>query len=105
VLLWVAVLGLAVICLALARQIGVLQARLAPAGALALESGPRVGEAAPLLALPDLAGVTRTIGAPADRATLLFFLSPSCPVCKSLLPVVSSLAAAEADRVQVLLAG
>lgn len=104
-LLWVAVIVLGVICLALARQIGVLQARLAPAGALALESGPRVGEAAPLLSLPDLSGAMHAIGAPAARDTLLFFLSPSCPVCKSLLPVVASLAAAEADRVGVLLAG
>jgi methylamine dehydrogenase accessory protein MauD len=36
---------------------------------------------------------------------LLFFLSPTCPVCKTLLPVLRALAREERARVAVLLAG
>ncbi len=104
-LLWVALLVLAVIVVALVRQIGVLHERLAPAGALSLASGAKVGVAAPILTALDLAGVAHTIGAaaPDGRDTLLFFLSPSCPVCKVLLPVVASLEKADSGRLRVVL--
>ncbi len=106
VLLWIAVLVLAAVVVALVRQIGVLHERVAPAGALTLGSGATVGEAAPRLAVADLAGVAHAIGEPASdaRDTLLFFLSPSCPVCKALLPALDSLASAETGRLRVLLA-
>ena len=93
-LLWIAVVVLAAVVVALVRQIGVLHERLRPAGALAIQSGPRVGEAAPIVEAPDLAGVAHRVGAPSHetRDTLLFFLSPTCPVCKALLPVLGSLA-------------
>jgi methylamine dehydrogenase accessory protein MauD len=106
IVLWIAVLALAGVVVALVRQIGVLHERVAPAGALALASGAKVGEAAPVVAVEDLGGVVRTIGEPAadGRDTLLFFLSPTCPICKALLPALGSLASAEADRLRVLLA-
>jgi methylamine dehydrogenase accessory protein MauD len=102
-LLWIAVVVLAAVVAALVRQIGVLHERLRPAGALAIQSGPRVGEAAPVVEAPDLAGVVHAIGGPAPdpRDTLLFFLSPTCPVCKALLPVLASLAG---DGLRVVLA-
>ena len=89
-LLWIAVIALAATVLALARQVGVLHERVAPAGALLAREGPEVGAAAPAFELEDLAGRrVRIGGARADgRSTLLFFLSPSCPVCKALLPTV-----------------
>jgi len=95
--LWVVVLALAAVVAALVRQIGVLHARIAPAGALVIGRGPAVGDAAPRIEAEDLAGGVRTIGAPdaAGRSTLLFFLSPTCPVCKALLPALRSLARAE----------
>ncbi len=43
VLLWVAVVVLAGVVFALTRQIGVLHERVAPAGALMLGQGPKVG--------------------------------------------------------------
>jgi len=103
VLLWIAVLVLAAVVLALVRQIGVLHERLRPAGALALQAGPRAGEPAPAVEATDLAGVAHAVGAAAidGRDTLLFFLSPTCPVCKALLPVLASLAR---DGLRVLLA-
>jgi methylamine dehydrogenase accessory protein MauD len=98
--LWIAVVALAAVVVALVRQIGVLHERLRPAGALAIQSGPRVGEPAPVVEAVDLAGTAHAIGAP-GRDTLLFFLSPSCPVCKALLPVLASLAR---DGLRVVLA-
>ena len=44
VLLWCLVIVLALVVLALARQVGVLHERVAPAGALMPTTGPKVGE-------------------------------------------------------------
>jgi methylamine dehydrogenase accessory protein MauD len=105
-LLWVAVAVLAALVLALVRQIGVLHERIAPAGALLFADGPRVGDPAPIHTLPELAGGIRTIGGPSPtgRSTLLFFLSPSCPVCKALLPVLGALSGSETEWLDVVLA-
>jgi len=106
VLLWLVVLVLAGVTLALARQVGVLFERVAPAGALVLPAGPAVGAAAPVLRVEALDGTTRVIGEsrPDGRSTLLLFVSPSCPVCKELLPAVRSMRDAERRRVEVVLA-
>lgn len=94
-LLWLAVVVLAAVVVALTRQIGVLHERVFPVGALVMPGGPKVGEAAPVVAATDLAGRALSVGgAAADgRQTLLFFVSPTCPVCKTLLPTVLSLVA------------
>ena len=47
-LLWGVLLCLVLVILALSRQIGVLYERVAPMGALTMDRGPAVGEAAPL---------------------------------------------------------
>jgi len=106
VVLWIAVVVLAGVVAALVRQIGVLYERVAPAGALMTGRGPAVGEPAPVVHVDDLGGVGHDIGAPrADgRATLVFFLSPTCPVCKTLLPALRSAARRERDWLAVVLA-
>lgn len=106
VLLWLAVLVLAGVVLALLRQIGVLHERVAPAGALAVQGGPAPGEPAPVLELEDWNGAALRLGGvdAERRSTLLFFVSPSCPVCKELLPVIDSVAAAEAGGARVVIA-
>ncbi len=105
-ILWLAVIGLAVTVLALTRQIGVLYERVAPAGALMVGQGPKVGERAPELELADLRGRPVRVGgsAAAGRSTLLFFLSPTCPVCDTLIPVLKSLRAAEGGWLDIVLA-
>jgi methylamine dehydrogenase accessory protein MauD len=105
--LWVVVLALGGIVLALARQIGVLYERVAPVGALAIGRGPVVGEQAPVIEAEALDGGALAIGGPRTdgKRTLLFFLSPTCPVCKSLLPVVQSLARDERAGTAVVLVG
>jgi methylamine dehydrogenase accessory protein MauD len=106
VLLWVAVLVLAGLVAALLRQVGVLHERIAPVGALVTGTVPEVGAAAPVVAARELSGAPVELGGPSPdgRATLLFFLSPTCPVCKTLLPVVTRIARAESPRLRVVLA-
>ncbi|MGB6487244.1 MAG: hypothetical protein WBE91_10215 [Steroidobacteraceae bacterium] len=105
VMLWVVVIVLAVAVLALARQVGVLHERIAPVGALALGRGPQTGESAPRLTVRTLAGGTVEIGGPLPEGPLrlLFFVSPTCPICKSLLPTVKVFA--QSERLDLLLIG
>ena len=104
VFLWVVVLTLVVVVLALARQIGILYERVAPMGALMMDSGPKVGDPALQIELPSLTGGVAKLGAPASRSTLVFFLSPTCPVCKKLLPILQSVQQAESSWLSVVLA-
>lgn len=104
-ILWVFVIGLTVLVFALTRQIGVLYERVAPAGALMMNKKLETGAVAPQVTVEDLnSGKTLTIGAAGDRSQLLFFLSPDCPVCKSLLPMLKSITNAESDWLDVILA-
>ena len=104
VLLWILVTALAVAVFALARQVGILYERIAPMGALMTNSGPNVGETVRRFDLAALDGKPVTIGASGARTQLLFFLSPTCPVCKKLLPILSSVAAAEKSWLDIVLA-
>ena len=104
ILLWLAVLALLVVVIALSRQIGILYERIAPMGALMMDSGPKVGEAAPMFQLPSLGGGTVTLGGNGSGNTLVFFLSPTCPGCKKLLPILKSLKRAEGNRLTLVLA-
>jgi len=92
VLLWIAVTVLAGLVLALLRQVGVLHERIAPVGALS-SSGPlKVGTPAPEISVRCWDGDAQTIGAASadGRNTLLLFVSPTCPVCKTLLPTAEA---------------
>ncbi len=104
--LWLVVVVMGLVIAALVRQVGILHERVAPAGALIVGQGAKVGESAPQIALRTLTGQALDVGAPRDdeRATLIFFSSPSCPVCKTLLPALLSLRRYEARRLDVVLA-
>jgi methylamine dehydrogenase accessory protein MauD len=104
--LWVSVLVLSLVIVALVRQLGALHERIAPAGALLTAGGPKVGEAAPELDATTLDGIPLRIGGAREdgRWSLLFFLSPRCPVCKTLLPTALRVATTEWPRPQVILA-
>jgi methylamine dehydrogenase accessory protein MauD len=103
---WVFLLGLALAVLALARQIGVLHERIKPVGALSLAKVVKAGDAAPTFNLPSLTGGAVILGGNSLRgqSSLLFFLSPSCPVCKVLLPVLKAIQAQERDWLRLVLA-
>lgn len=106
VVLWILVVGLALVVAALARQIGVLHERVSPAGALLGREAPRPGEPAPVVEVEDWQGERLRLGAPdPDGAnTLLLFVAPGCPVCKVVLPVARSLRAAEGGRLRLVVA-
>ena len=100
---WLVLLGLGVALLALARQVGVLHVRVAPAGALDAGRGPALGEKLPVKTVTTLEGRPLLLGGKADGLQLLMFVSAACPMCKSLIPVAKSFAAAE--RVKLVFVG
>ena len=106
IVLWVLVIVLALIVLALARQVGILHERVAPAGALMPTSGPKVGEMTEAMTLSDLGGNEVILGGanPSGEATFVMFISPTCPVCKSLVPTAKSLAKREGKRMRLIFA-
>ena len=94
VMAWLAVFGLGLLVLSLARQIGILHERINPAGALMIASELEVGSNSPSFDLEALDGRQITLGKPREdnKRTLLYFLSPTCPICSSLLSVVRDIA-------------
>src|SRR5215470_15311828 len=106
IVLWIVVLVLAGVVAALVRQIGVLHERVAPAGALVGREGPRIGTPAPQLTLPDWAGRAIALGVPDPerRSTLLVFVSPSCPVCKTMLEILAAVLRSEHAWLRLVLA-
>ena len=105
ILIWIVVVVLALVVLGLARQIGVLHERVAPLGALTTRTAVGVGDRAPEFDLADLAARTIHIGGERARNQLLLFVSPTCPMCKKLLPVARSFAHSERGGLDVVLIG
>ena len=103
---WIVIIVLGLMMLALMRQVGLLHERLGPIGALTLPGGPQVGDVAPRFDIESLNGGTVQVGGAAEdgKATLLFFVSPTCPMCKSMLPVVLSMAREHAGSTRLVLA-
>ena len=105
ILSWLALLVLGIVCMALARQIGVLHQRIAPAGALSLHQPLKLGDPTPEMTLTGLDGSTVKIGGVRDgRSQLLLFVSPQCTVCEALLPAVRSAQGAERKWLEIVLA-
>ncbi|HZX17814.1 MAG TPA: methylamine dehydrogenase accessory protein MauD [Pseudomonas sp.] len=102
ILLWGLLIALAFAVMGLVRQIGVLHGRLAPAGALMVDKGVAVNEPAPQVTAADRSGRPVNFGYAGEKAQLLFFLSPTCPICKSLLPAIKSIAKEQAHRLDVI---
>jgi methylamine dehydrogenase accessory protein MauD len=104
--LWALVVVLAAVVAALVRQIGVLHERVAPAGALLGRDGPRLGAPAPRFTLADWNGAPVTLGGgdPQGHSTLLLFVSPTCPVCKTMLEIATALMHSEGGRTRLVLA-
>lgn len=102
--LWVIVIVLALVVVALARQVGILHERVAPAGALMPTNGPKVGELTEKKHYDSLDGEAVTVGGPGEKgqATLVLWVSPTCPVCRALVPTALSLA--KHDRLRVVFA-
>lgn len=103
--LWVLVIGLCLVVVALLRQVGMLHERLGPVGALVMPGGPSVGDAAPSFDLAAVDGRAVRLGGQSPHPlTLLFFLSPTCPVCKAMLPLIRSIEREQRGALHVVLA-
>lgn len=104
-LLGIVTLLLAIMVLGLARQIGILHERIAPMGAMVNDRGPKIGDSAPNMTVTTIDGRAVQIGgSPTEnKIQLVLFVSPSCPICKKLLPLIGSFAASE--QLSVLLVG
>lgn len=106
IVLWILVVVLSLLVLALSRQLGILHERVAPAGALMPTSGPKVGELTEAIAVKTIDEQALSIGGAnaAGLASFILFISPTCPVCKSLVPTAKSLVKSESHRMQLLFA-
>lgn len=99
---WVLLVVLALVVVALARQVGTLHLRLGPRGALEIDTeGPAVGEAPPVLDARAADGSALRLGGPGE-GRLVLFSSPTCPVCEEISPGVPAAAAAAGLQAQIL---
>lgn len=105
IVLWLALLGMAAVIMALARQVGILHERLAPAGALTIGADPAAGKAAPRVKAVSLSGTPVEVGAPLPSASaqLLLFVAADCPVCKKIIPLAKAFA--QREKLELLLVG
>lgn len=103
IILWLVVIILSMLVFALTRQVGILHERVAPAGALQPTTGPKVGELTKDIQINSLQGEPITIGGPNkdSLASLILFISPTCPVCKTLVPTAKSLVKSENKRINL----
>jgi hypothetical protein len=83
---WALVIVLAVVVVALAREVGTLHLRLGPRGALEIDTeGPQVGGTPDPIPARGADGSSIRIGGPGARR-LILFSSPSCPICEEVAP-------------------
>ena len=99
----IGILGL--LLMAMTRQIGILHERVAPMGAMVSDRGPEVGEMAPDMRVATFTGAQINVGGgnPNGRSRLLFFVAPSCPICKKLIPITKGYVSDE--RLDVIFIG
>ncbi len=92
---WLLLVALALVVVALARQVGTLHLRLGPRGALEIDTeGPALGEAPAPMPGTDARGSRVLVGGPGP-GRLVLFSSPTCPICEEIAPgidVAASLA-------------
>lgn len=91
---WVLLAVLALVVVALARQIGVLHLRVSPVGALEIDDeGPMLGEAPETRTARGREGAPTLVGGPGPRR-LLAFVSDTCPICEQIEPSLPAAASA-----------
>ncbi|MCB1684646.1 MAG: hypothetical protein R3E82_07850 [Pseudomonadales bacterium] len=85
-------IGLAVVVLSLARQIGILHERTAPASLARNQPHLHAGDRLPEITVPTLAGGKVSLGGgqTTESFTSLLFIAADCPICRSVLPAYQS---------------
>lgn len=79
-----------------------LVALTASAGRAEASPLPRVGDRAPLFALPDLRGREIALASFRGRPVLLHFWATWCPLCRDEMPLLDETARDASDRIAVL---
>ena len=99
---WALLVVLAIVVVALARQIGVLQLRLAPIGALEVDGeGPPLGNVPEARAARTPDGSSTVVGGPGS-GRLVAFVSDTCPICEQVAPSLPAAARASGLELQVV---
>lgn len=103
---WMVIIGLGVLLLGVARQVGVLHRRLGPAGALVTNASAKTGDLVEALTVDTIDGFPRAIGGSnsSGKSTLIAFVAPNCPVCSRLIPIYKSLLSAEKNTIELVFA-
>ena len=97
---FIVLIGLTIVVLSLARQIGVLHERLSPAALSRNQQQLKIGEHLPFLELPTLGDTQVTFGPLPDERlaaadiepqgwVAMLFIAADCPICRSVLPAYS----------------
>lgn len=89
-------MGITIVLVGLARQVGVLHLRLPAKGAGSVDDGPTVGAQFTLPPVISADGTTIPVLV-RDHLSLVTFASPGCSVCVPVLQAVRSLKSAEQD--------
>jgi methylamine dehydrogenase accessory protein MauD len=89
--LWMFVIVLFLTVAVLARQIGLLHARLSPVGARMMRIGPEIGQLIARHSVADIEGRMLELGGEQEKSTMILFLSPTCDSCAELAPLLRHL--------------
>ena len=103
VLLWGAVLLLAVTVLFLGRQVGVIYQRIGPSGAMMANPGPELNASVERTTVQDIDGQPVTIGGRRQRRLLIIFVAPGCPSCAELASGIRAISQHERTSLDVIL--
>jgi hypothetical protein len=99
---WVLLIVLCVVVVALARQVGTLHLRLGPRGALEIDTeGPALGDVVPSVDARGIDGSPVILGGPGPRR-LILFSSPTCIVCREVVPAIPAAAQAGGLLAQIV---
>ncbi|MGD1955402.1 MAG: hypothetical protein ACFBZ9_09240 [Sphingomonadales bacterium] len=104
--LWAVVAVLALVVLALMRQIGAIYERISPAGINPKETmALNVGDLFEKRTLKAISGDALDLGGPLPaKAQLVAFVSPRCEVCQSISPKLAALQTALGEKLVTTLA-
>ena len=103
ILLWLLVLTMGIALVVALRQLGIMSLRLGPQGALAIESGPKIGTAAPKFEEIDLRGEPLSSPWTDSRRSLMVFVSPTCAACPQVLPSIKAIKRAERKKTSIII--
>jgi methylamine dehydrogenase accessory protein MauD len=101
---WVALVLLALLVVGLMREVGLMQLKIGPPGAMGDAQGAPIGATVERLLVATFDETPVTLPLP-DTANMLVFLAPSCGVCHQLVDPVRIVAKHERDLAVTVVCG